>query len=101
MADTGKTIALIKALGGNGGGGSGGGVLFLAQNESGALNKTYNEIVAASESMIVVLKTSDGVYTKFTGLYDYGEEDGNFYVEFSSGSVMYMAESADGYPVLQ
>lgn len=97
MADTGKTIALIKALS-NGGGGSGGGV--LVHDVDGTLDKTWQEI---HDSAPLVWQTDgDGGYRILVAVF---EEDGDFIVTFAEPqpheNIMrsYVATSASGYPV--
>ena len=94
MEDTGKTIALIKAL--SGGGGSGGGVLVVHDVE-GTLDKTWQEIHDAMLVGSVVVNHDEGVIVLtycFTekGVYTVGTQ--------TWGQIQYETDSASGYPAL-
>jgi hypothetical protein len=106
MADTGKTIALIKAL--SGGGGSGGGVLVVTDTE-GTLNKTWQEIHDAGAAIISLTNNAQSkswyivtgvvsspafiVYACLPGVNGKtGEPENDFR--------RYRGDSADGYPIL-
>lgn len=100
MADTGKTIALIKALSG-GGGGSGGGVLVVHMNtESGVLDKTWNEINTADVA-VVVYRIDGANFREFVTITEY--QNGSYLVNTvnDGAGASYAADSADGYPVHQ
>ena len=96
MSDTAKTIALIKALGGGGGGG---GSVLVVHDVEGTLDKTYAEILTAAQTMPVFVfsVSADSVGIN---LVDWVGEDDGFCVEIASGSgsLSYIAESANGYP---
>lgn len=103
MADTGKTIALIKAL--SGGGGSGGGVLVVNVDENGTLDKTWQELFDATFSVIPISESDSMtlylVYYVFERV-PLGGGDTEYVVKaFNSDDVVeFVASSADGYPTL-
>lgn len=90
MADTGKTIALIKAL--SGGGGSGGGVLVVAFTD-GTLDKTWQEIHDAMLSGGAVIQVDEAVNTVLK-VYN---SKGTYFV-ISAIDDRYAASSTSGYP---
>jgi hypothetical protein len=109
MADTGKTIALIKALSG-GGGGSGGGVLVVTDTDW-TLDKTWQEIVDADLAVVRMEINSEDdppprgfvcpvvYHMSDTKSGDYSisvlvEEEGAASMQY------YAASSASGYPVM-
>ena len=104
MADTGKTIALIKALSG-GGGGSGGGVLVVHMNtESGVLDKTWNEINMADVAVVVFSGNEDGETYKMREFVTQTLiSNGSYSVSTvnDGAGASYATDSADGYPVHQ
>lgn len=100
---TGEVIALIKAFGG-GGGGSGGGVLVVTDTD-GTLDKTAGEIMAAAETMAVIVKrvsttppmTSIALMVGFTSL---GAIGYNFNTYDGQNAIQYNASSENDYPVI-
>ena len=105
---TGLCIALIKALGG-GGGQKGGGVLMVNMNsETLALDKTYAEIVSATDNSIVLFKLpNEDVEGSFfiASLQAYGpyENDPSKLIllfSFYDGMITFLADSEDSYPVI-
>ena len=93
MADTGKTIALIKALS-NGGGGSGGGVLVVHETVSGGthtLDKTWQEIYDSGYSVLALVEGSDVMFFAITYI-----SSSPYIVTF--GGDAYTAASASDYP---
>ena len=93
MADTGKTIALIKAL--SGGGGSGGGVLVVTVTD-GTLDKTWQEIHDAMLSGGAVIQADETNVDTVLRVYN---SKGTYRV-ISVDDGMYVASSASGYPTL-
>ena len=95
--DTGKTIALIKALGGNGGG-TGGGVLVVHKSvdnvEGYTLDKTWQEIYDADFPIIVTEDTDWKGYEQIISVFS---QDGQTYA-VAAFDVTYSTTSADGYP---
>lgn len=92
MSDTGKTIALIKALGN--GGGSGGGVLVVHDVDD-TLDKTWKEIHDAMLSGgAVIQKGETNVLTVIS--VGAGHEQ---YIVIGAGDGRYSTSSASGYPV--
>lgn len=113
--DTGKTVALIKALGGAGGGGGGGGdtvVLHIDEN-TGALDKTWQEITdllaagkrlvfyfpydgSAGGTQVTILSTS--VHPDIYAVWSFG------YMVYSTQPDWYdfraFADTANSYPLL-
>ena len=102
---TGEVIALIKAFGGSGGGSSGGGVLVVGVNgDTGALDKTAGELLAAFTNGFVVFNEEiDGniygaimVYAHYkpneTKQYSFGFYMGSY--------VTYSAENSTDYPMM-
>ena len=88
----------------NAGGGSGG---VLAVNDTnGTLDKTWQEIYDAAPSVTIVINEEDGSRTFFP-VVGIGETDGVFVIAAVSLNPegielkMYIATSADGYPVYQ
>lgn len=75
-----------------GGGGGGGGALVLAENESRALNKTWQEIYDAMKTGSVVLEIEgDGIYP-ILSVYT----DMDYFVTSQYGE--YVSNTATGYP---
>ena len=101
---TGEVIALIKAFGG-GGGSSGGGVLEISvDNDTGELNKTWQEIhdaVLSGKRCIVMEELLAGVVWPhiITDVYMVSNPGGDISYNVSSGSFYAYTDSADGYPV--
>ena len=89
--------------GSGGGGGTGGGVLVCTKDtQSGALDKTWNEI--ASSSFAIIKSAMEGatfihnVSIIFSDDEGYGVGAFNYYGQ-DIDYEMYIANSADGYPV--
>lgn len=100
MADTGKTIALIKAL--SGGGGSGGGrfVVTFTQNEdeSWSTDKTIAECVAAwnAGQTLFAYHSGNAIYLPMS-LYNPGETYMEFVaVDGETGTALGLGIDADG-----
>ena len=78
------------------------GGLFIIKAVEGVLDKKYSEILAAAKTSLVVLMDSGDDYVEVLYLYDVGENDGSYYVEFYDfgvgRSVHYTADAADGFP---
>lgn len=109
----GKTIALIKALGGAGGGGSsGGGVLIVPVeyipdpefpgNDLVKLTKTWQEIHDAFEAGIVIVQDAEGdaegERISNMPLYTVAYREG-VYGCGSDGGVEFLTDSPSGYPI--
>lgn len=99
------TLVLAKVLGGGGGGSSGGGVLVVNVDEdTGALDKTWQEIHDAS---FAVIKTTDsnGSYTSFIvaagKIKNLQTGDYVYVIQFTDVEQSFRAEtdSPNGYPV--
>ena len=74
--------------------GGGGGVLIVtADIETGALNKTWQEI---HDAVPLVWLEREGNYNPLYSIY---ESSGDYVVTFGNGSAAFTATSADGYPV--
>ena len=104
MSDTGKIIALIKALGGGSGGS--GGVFYVNATENDeemlVLNKTYAEIVnAVSNNIVCMEQTNPAGRHMLSYMSAYGYNEGMYGVVFRSNgdSVVFTTDSEDGYPV--
>lgn len=90
----------------NGVAGSGGGALIVNDNDSGTLDKTWQEISDAVEAGSVVLVYNgsdiDRSIRYLGGLFSEDGDYGVAFVDYSSGSAriwLFVADSADGYPV--
>jgi hypothetical protein len=82
------------------GGGSGGGMLLLHEDENGALDKTYAEIVEAAQTSVVnVITMYEGKYFA-NYLFSYGFNQGANSFEIFLGDSIYVTESENGYPTL-
>lgn len=99
----GEVIALAKTFGGGGGGSSGGGVLEISvDDDTGALNKTWQEIHDAS---LAVLKNSYGGDGAYWALIMSAERRVDIqtheskYMVTDINNEAYMTDTADGYPV--
>lgn len=102
--------AKIKTVDANGvptawesGAGGGGGVLVVGMNIEieGALNKTWKEIHDAAQEQAVVLSFGfEGIITQAL-LYQIGENDGDYYVEFFTNTTLpvFSTNNENGYPV--
>lgn len=102
MADTGKTIALIKAL--SGGGGSGGGVLVVNgtwSDDGCTLDKTWQEIHDGGFGVVAITENNDITYcpiiSVLVGIGEY-RVDVIFYGD-SLDVMRFRASSASDYPV--
>lgn len=74
------------------GGGGGGGALVLHENESGTLNKTWQEIYDAMKTGSVVIEVEDdGIYPLASATID-----GKYYVTAPCGE--YVSDTTTGYP---
>ena len=102
MANTGKTIALIKALAGNGGGGGGSGsTAFIVHIVNETLDKTYAEITEASQSNVVIfcVNTEDGfAEINYLDAFGYFEETYNLSFRGDGRAYLFRTDSEDGYP---
>ena len=92
----------IIEQGGGGGGGTGGGIVFVAEDATGVLNKTWNDIRTAMNTSIVIITSTnaeDITNPMSHALVSFaGEYLGEFKLwDTTTGS--YTATSADGYPV--
>lgn len=94
----GETLSLKNS------GGSGvGGTLVVHVDETATLDKTWQEIHDASESMPVILKIAEGVGTNILYMTAFFNEEGAYGCVFSGNagfSVTGVTTSANGYPVL-
>ena len=94
---------IVDAIGSGGGGGTGGGVLVCTKDtQSGALDKTWNEIASSSFAIIKsAIKGATFIHNVsiiFSDERGYGVGAFNYYgkdIDYE----MYIANSADGYPV--
>ena len=91
MADTGKTIALIKALSGGGGG------VLVVHDVDNTLDKTWQEIHDAMLSGGAVIQANE---TDVNTVLSVSFEKGTYFANLGTGGI-YTASSASGYPVLQ
>lgn len=101
----GEVIALIKAFGGSGGGSSGGGVLVVGVNwETGALDKTAGELLAAfTNGLVVVNGEIDGYIDRaiIVDAHHRPEEAKHYSFGVYMGSyVTYSAENSTDYPTM-
>lgn len=87
----------------NGGGGGGGGVLVVNLSENYVCDKTAGEMLAAMETVGVVIKIAfPGDTTIMPVIGGYGKSSGfGFGVETDDGILHFTAETENGYPVLQ
>jgi hypothetical protein len=104
---TGEVIALIKAFGGGGGGSSGGGVLEITvDGDTGAFNKTWQEIHDAvmSGKLCILVDLMDGVNVGTHMVTDayMAAPPGSGNIEYNVATVNSFAttDSANGYPVM-
>lgn len=78
------------------------GGLFIVKAVEGVLDKKYSEILAAAKTSLVVLMNSGDDYVEVLYLFEVGEHDGSYYVDFydfgGEQSLQYIADAADGYP---
>lgn len=81
---------------------SSGGLFIVKASVEGVLDKKYSEILAAAKTSLVVLMNSGDDYVEVSYLYDVGEHDGSYYVDFYNfeHNVQYNADAADGYPIV-
>lgn len=99
----GEVIALSKAFGGSGGGSSGGGVLVVHfDDDTGALDKTWQEIYDADFAVIVGAAPNGKMYNHVLSVYAMGS---SYFISVLDGGVNYdtysfVTSSADGYPVI-
>lgn len=91
----------------NGVAGSGGGVLVVHANESGALDKTWQEMADAVEAGIVCtfhfgeIVSDNGLTVWYlTGIFA-GDGEYGVAVSNSGDTVTFIADSASGYPVVE
>ncbi|MCR4622666.1 MAG: hypothetical protein K5663_11355 [Clostridiales bacterium] len=101
MADTGKIIALIKALGGaggGGGGGGGGGILLVHNKSTWYLDATFNQIktaVNAGKMVYYVNESEDGGstpsmdYNILTEFKEYHGSDSDMYEVYFGNQYFY------------
>jgi hypothetical protein len=98
---TGEVIALIKAFGGGGGGSSGGGVLVVHEDiDTGALDKTWQEI---ADSDLCVLKSFTGeklIQYRVTKPIGQGKYKVIVWSFSNSEQVVYEADTPTDYPVI-
>lgn len=100
-------IALNEYLKGNIGGGSGGGVLVVnatGTDTSLTLDKTWNEIAAASFAVILMetmIETHFMYISSIAGLPDGSKLVVAFSIGSSNQTYQFKAESGDGYPTWQ
>ena len=102
--NTGEVIALIKAFGG-GGGSSGGGVLVVGVNrETGALDKTAGELLAAfTNGLVVVNEEIDGYIDRaiIVDAHYIPDEAKHYSFGVCMGSyATYSAENSTDYPTM-
>ena len=69
--------------------------LFIVTDTSGTLDKTYAEILAASQASVVALKTTDGEYNSYAYLDGIGNNSG---LKLTFGTAAYPATDEDAYP---
>lgn len=104
-----KDMLFTSALMGSSGGGGGGSALFVVGMDSnGVLDKTYKEIVSASNDKIVIIvyydKEEEDEFweIRYFQTYNHFTEDGKttYNVSFFNhdGASYYSADSEDGYP---
>ena len=94
---------IVDAIGSGGGGGTGGGVLVVTVDpQTETLDKTWQEIVDAS---FPVFRIQIGSYTVIYYFVGYEYDDYGYYLDLmdirTQTTHNFVAESADGYPVIQ
>lgn len=98
--DNGKVLTVVEGEWDKANAGGGGGVLVVHANESGVLDKTWQEIYDAG---FCVAELHGELGKEFNPVLNIEHEEDEFLAIFNGGETFHVfsSDSADGYPVIQ